>query len=303
MKSRLLSVLPSKAIDPKRTGLSKSTVLAASFCQRKAFYSENVRDANGARIQYPMPERVIFGVAVDTASLALMAWYREGWVPQHGSTERAALIERAITLGFEAAADRDCSETIDWGAFHNELALSTFELCRLLDTGAVPLVGASFQGLHGESLRYVDQRFGELIGTPDVITHDADGSVFVIDVKAAARAKSESDLMSAEMAYYTLLTRRVFSMPSNEYPRVGYLVWVRSKTSPRWSFIHAKTGPVHEVLAEEYIEATLRAVQSTEAVGFNTMMCKSCDWARPIEGVFEGCTVGRAVLSVVGGAE
>jgi hypothetical protein len=302
MSERLLSVLPSKAIDPKRTGLSKSTVLAASYCQRKAFYSETVRDANGARIQYAMPERVIFGVAVDTAALALMTWYREGWLPEQGTSERAALVERATTLGFEAAAERECSDTIDWGAFHNELALSTFELGRLLDTGAVPLVGASFQGLHGESLRYVDPVHGELIGTPDVITYDTDGSLFVIDVKAAARAKSESDLFSAEMAYYTMLVRKALAMPAMEYPRVGYLVWVRSKSAPRWSFIHGKTGPAHEVLAEEYVTTTLRAVRG-EAVGFSTQMCRTCDWARPVEGAFEGCAVGRAVLSVGGATE
>ena len=300
MKERLLSVLPSKAIDPKRTGLSKSTVLAGSYCQRKAFYSESVRDENGARVQYAMPERVIFGVAVDVAALALMAWYREGWVPEHGSAERAALIERATTLGFEAAAERDCKDTIDWGAFHNELALSTFELARLLDTGAVPLVGASFQGLNGESLRYVDPVYGELIGTPDVITYDTDGGLFVIDVKASARAKGVGDLISAEMAYYTLLVRKALAMPAGEYPRVGYLVWVRSKSTPRWSFIHGKTGPAHEVLAEEYVETTLRAINSTTAVAFSTTMCGSCDWVRPIEGVFEGCTVGRAVLSAGG---
>lgn len=303
MNDRLLTVLPSKEIDPRRTGLSKSTVLAASYCQRKAFYSENVRDESGARIQYAMPERVIFGVAVDTASLALMAWYREGWLGEHGTPERAALLERAIALGVEAGASRECSDAIDWGAFHNELALCTFELARLLDTGVVPLAGASFQGLHGESLRHNDVVYGEIIGTPDVITYDADGRLFIIDVKAAARAKSDADLHSAEMAYYTRLARQFFALAPNEWPRVGYLVWVRSKTTPRWSFIHGLTGPAHEVLAEEYIEATQQAIRGTRAVSFNTAMCSSCDWARPVEGVFEGCTVGRAVLMAKGGQE
>jgi len=303
MNEKLLSVLPSKAIDPKRTGLSKSTILAASYCQRKAFFSENVRDENGARIQYAMPERVIFGVAVDTSSLALMTWHREGWVPEQGTNERAVLVEHAIALGFEAAGARECSDVIDWGAFHKELALSTFELCRLLDSGVVPLVGSSFQGLHGESLRVDHPTYGELIGTPDVITYDSDGSVFIIDVKASARAKSEQDLYSAEMAYYAFLARGALSLPEGEWPRVGYLVWVRSKSAPRWSFIHGKTGPEHEVLAAQYIETTQQAVRGLKSVAFNTQMCPSCDWAKPVIGVFEGCAVGKAVLSLRGGAQ
>jgi hypothetical protein len=69
----------SKAIDPKRVGMSKS--MMTSPCERKAFFGETVRDAEGRRLSFPMPERVTFGTAVDEA-VAYIVWHdrqKEPW--------------------------------------------------------------------------------------------------------------------------------------------------------------------------------------------------------------------------------
>ncbi len=74
---------PDKAIDAKRSGVGKSLMRATAGwgCEREAFYAETVRDTAGARLRFPMPERVHFGTAVDVAVAELLAvardWYRD----------------------------------------------------------------------------------------------------------------------------------------------------------------------------------------------------------------------------------
>src|SRR5512139_1176161 len=66
----------SKAIDPARVGLSKS--LMTNPCERKGYFAETVRDENGRRLSWPLPERVTFGSAVDEA-VSYIVWHdREG---------------------------------------------------------------------------------------------------------------------------------------------------------------------------------------------------------------------------------
>ena len=293
MTDRHLSVLPSKAIDPKRTGISKSTVLAASFCGRKAYWMENVRTPDGARIQTLMPERVIFGTAVDVSALALMTWHRDALIDD---TNEENLLSVAIELGVDAAQERDCSEFIGWDDFRKELSLSVFTLNQLLKSGKLPLAGAEFQGLSGESLRFNDPEFGELVGTPDVLARSDDGRLFIVDVKASARPKTENDLRSAEMSFYVYLAMR--AMQLDEYPDVGYLVWVRGRKEPRWEMIAGPTGPQHEALGAAHIKSTRSAVRSLFSTTFNTMMCGSCDWRHAIPGLHEGCDVGQNVTAI-----
>jgi hypothetical protein len=290
---KFLSVLPSKAIDPKRTGISKSTVLAASYCGRKAYWMENVRTPDGARVQTAMPERVVFGTAVDVSALALMTWHRDRLIDD---SSEANLLDVATELGVSAAAERNCSEFIGWDDFRKELALSVFTLNQLLKQNRLPLEGAEFQGLSGESLRYTDPEFGELVGTPDVLARSDDGRLFIVDVKSSARAKTETDLRSAEMAFYVYLAMRAMSL--TEYPDVGYLVWVRGKREPRWEMVAGPTGAEHEALGRAYLESTRSAVRSLHTTTFNTGMCASCDWRHAIAGLHEGCDVGKSVLAI-----
>lgn len=290
---RHISVLPSKAIDPKRTGISKSTVLAASYCGRKAHWMETVRTPDGARIQNPMPERVLFGSAIDVMALALLTWHRDSMID---ASSESHLLDLAVELGVDAASEKLCSEQIDWEVFRRELALAAFTLNDRIKRGLFGLDGAEFQGLSGESIRFVDPEFGELVGTPDVIARTDDGRLFIIDVKAAARAKTENDLRSAEMAFYVYLAMRALEL--DRYPDVGYLVWVRGRKEPHWEFIAGATGPEHEALGHAYIDSTRSAVRSVQHTTFNTSMCGSCDWRKPVPGLFEGCDVGRAVDSL-----
>lgn len=293
MSARHLSVLPSKEINPARSGLSKSTVLAGSYCGRKAHYIETVRNADGSRVSNAMPERVVFGAAVDVASLALMAWHKERLMD-----DERHMLDLATELGMDAAREKQCSDFIDWEDFRKELALAVFMLQRWLVSSGMSTTlqqWASFQGLDGESLRYDDPEFGELVGTPDMLIKSEDGEITVVDVKAAARKKSVSDLHSAEMSFYVYLSRRALAL--DYYPGVAYLTWVRSR-SPEWQLVAGPSSEEHEVLARQYIRSTKSAIMNAEATTFNTGMCSSCDWRKPIAGLFDGCPVGRSVATI-----
>jgi hypothetical protein len=244
-----------------------------------------------------MPARVIFGAGVDVASLALMSWYKERIIDE---SSEAHLLDVAVGLGMDAAREKQCSEWIEWDDFRKELALSVFTLNVWLKSSGFRdrlVQWSSFQGLDGESLRYNDPEFGELVGTPDLLTRSDDGRLMIVDVKAAARRKSQSDLHSAEMAFYVYLAKRV--MGEDAYPDVAYLTWVRSR-SPEWQFVAGASSEEHDELARRYIASTKSAIANVEATTFNTNMCASCDWRTPIEGLHAGCPVGLSVSAIVG---
>jgi hypothetical protein len=101
-------VAVSKAIDPARVGLSKS--LMTSPCERKGFYSETVRDGNGRRPSFPMPERVTFGTAVDEAVSYILFHDRDGtpWTPEVAI--ETGLARARASLGWSLIADPDVFE-------------------------------------------------------------------------------------------------------------------------------------------------------------------------------------------------
>jgi hypothetical protein len=273
----------SKAIDPARVGLSKSTIVAASLCQRKAWYGERIRDAAGRRISVPMPERVLFGVALDNAVQHML------WNVREGLEFTYELLDEAVLEGLAAMDGRPGSEELDADAVREELE----EALGRLFTEAIPNLPPItkgvmlFQGMDGESLRFHD-----LIGTPDILCLAPHAAI--IDVKSSPRRKSERDLMSPEMAHYATMYLELFG----QLPVVGYLTWVRSYSTRGWQFISMRATPAHVTLAHEYRTAT-RAVVDTPKVatlGFNAQFCGSCEWkqARPELG-FMGCEVGQSV--------
>jgi hypothetical protein len=85
---------PDKAIPANRSGVGKSLMRATSGwgCEREAFYQETIRDHEGNRLRFPMPEKVHFGTAVDVAVAELLAvardWYRDMAVSQPGGRVR-----------------------------------------------------------------------------------------------------------------------------------------------------------------------------------------------------------------------
>jgi hypothetical protein len=86
-----------KAIDNGRVGLSKS--LMTTPCERKGFYGETVRDADGKRLRFAMPEKVHFGSAVDSAHLEIVYAASQGKEPD---------LDLAIEKGMERARQRVC---------------------------------------------------------------------------------------------------------------------------------------------------------------------------------------------------
>jgi hypothetical protein len=281
----------SKAIDPKRTGISKSLITSTALCNRKGWFAEKIRTADGARLPLIAPERVAFGAALDEAILEIVVAIRE---------DAPWSIQTAHHLGVQAAMTRPHRDDIDWDKFKADLwvALELFVSDVLLEgMGESPLIdfhGALVQGINGDSIRVQTEAFGDVIGTPDFIisgTTRANGRDLVLDLKSGARAKSEKDLRSAEMAFYAYLYAQKWG---GDLPDVGYLTYVRTK-APRFQIITGAATADHLRIAEAYIATTKSVVarETPDEVGFTTSFCGSCEWnkANPAVG-FAGCSIG-----------
>jgi hypothetical protein len=281
----------SKAIDPKRTGISKSLITSTALCNRKGWFAEKIRTADGARLPLIAPERVAFGAALDEAILEIVVAIRE---------DAPWSIQTAHHLGVQAGMTRPHRDDIDWDKFKADLwvALELFVSDVLLEgMGESPLIdfhGALVQGINGDSIRVQTEAFGDVIGTPDFIisgTTRANGRDLVLDLKSGARAKSEKDLRSAEMAFYAYLYAQKWG---GDLPDVGYLTFIRTKT-PRFQIITGAATADHLRIAEAYIATTKSVVarETPDEVGFTTSFCGSCEWnkANPAVG-FAGCSIG-----------
>jgi len=279
---------PSKAIDPGRVGLSKSTIVAAEWCGRKAVFIETVRDRAGNRVQSAMPERVIFGVAVDEATQLLLTWHASAGL-------RVEEIDVAIEHGVAAARVRECSEVIDWNAFEKEVAVSVGQFAVwLVMKNDMPIAkGLWTQGHDGESLKAKFPHAGQVIGTPDAIVAPLTDEAIIVDVKTGQRFKTDRDLESAEMRFYVALYRKAF--PKAPLPRVAYLSYSRAKAD--WNLVIRQTTDLDVELGI----ATARTVAASikrkpDDAPFNTAMCGGCQFAEPIEAAgFAGCSIGAAV--------
>jgi hypothetical protein len=276
----------SKAIDPKRVGISKSLVTSTALCGRKGWFSEKIRLEDGSRLPFIAPERVAFGSALDESILIIAEALRanQSWNEKD-----------VVDQGLFAARSRQTEEGIDWEIFHAQLeaAVKIF-VYDVIEPELVTFRDVYLQGLDGESLKVEG-----LIGTPDFIFRKWNGEVgatMVLDLKASARSKSAKDLRSAEMAFYSYLWSRY---SAGELPGIGYLTYVRTKR-PTYQLITGKATGEHLLLAEQYLAATRSVVgrDSVEEVAFTTSFCGSCEWRKPNPLVgFDGCSVGRLVAS------
>ena len=288
----------SKAIDPKRVGISKSLITSTALCNRKGFYSERIRLEDGSRIPLVPNERMLFGSALDEAILHIALKIRgsEVWS-----------IDGAWRAGMDAMHERaHVSTELDFGTFGNQLetALVLFARDVLLEDGIgdrprIDFRGALLQGINGESIRVEHPEFGTIIGTPDFIisgmTRDS-GRDLVLDLKASSRMKSERDLRSAELAFYAYLYAQKWG---GDLPEIGYLTYARTK-EPRFQLLVGEATADHLRIAEEYLKTTKSVVEraSDAEVGFTTSMCGSCEWRRAIPAVgFDGCSIGRLVAA------
>ena len=181
----------SKAIDPKRVGISKSLITSTALCNRKGWFSENIRTDDGGRIPIVANERMSFGSALDEAILYIAQAVRSG---------EAYNLPMARHLGLQAAMEREHDPAIDWGlmSMEIEVALQLFEVDILRNDGLgdpprVNFAGALLQGINGDSIRVEHPEFGTLIGTPDFIISGKtrpEGRDLVLDLKTSARLKS-----------------------------------------------------------------------------------------------------------------
>lgn len=281
----------SKAIDPKRTGISKSLITSTALCGRKGWFSEHVRLPDGSRVPWIIPERVAFGAALDEAVLSIAFAEREGssWNPYE-----------VLADGMGAVRGKKTEPGIDWIKFEDDLKVAidlfVFDVLRLA-TSDDPLVnfkGAYLQGLDGESLRV-----GDLIGTPDFILSGntrPNKRTLILDLKASSRSKSEKDLRSAELSYYAWLWA---AHTQGDLPDVGYLTYVR-KTKPAYQLLTGSVTSAQLLLAEEYVKTTrsIMGARAQEDVAFSTNFCGSCEWRKPNpDAGFDGCSVGSLVAA------
>jgi len=271
---------PSHEIDNARVGLSKS--LMTTPCHRKGFYSETVRDARGARLRFPMPEKVTFGSAIDEAH-AYIVW--------HIREDRPWTAWEAVEAGLARAA-RDAGSWAlveDRDTFRRQVdnAITLFlsqpdGLARL----EPEIAGIRAQGNEGESLRADD-----VIGTPDYLL--ADGSV--LDVKTSHAKYGEWKFTrSPEMPVYAYLaTAEAGVLP----PRLIYQVYVRVQ-KPYWQWIEVEATPAHVLLGKVHAahwRAAL-AAGNPDVFAFDTTYCADCPFAQPIAEVgFAGCEVGLLI--------
>lgn len=268
-----------KAIDPGRIGLSKS--LMTTPCARKAFYGETVRDAQGRRLSFPMPERPIFGRAVDVAVdyIVFNEAHGQEWSP-----------ETAVALGLDAAADMlGWDDLADPETFaiqvRNAVSLYLSQpdgLARLRPD----LPGIRRQGDDGRSLRA-----GDVIGTPDFLL--ADGSV--LDVKTSGARYSEAKFWrSPEMPVYAFLAASEAGVIP---PRLIYQVYVRNQ-KPYWQWVEVagsadliELGKLH---AAHWRSALL--IGNVELFAFDTTYCAECPWRAAMPEVgHDGCRIGQLV--------
>lgn len=288
-----MSAPPNKAIDPARVGLSKS--LMTGVCDRKSYYGETVRDANGRRLPFVASESMLFGKAIDVA---------HGYIVWHIREGREYQLSDAMLDGLEAArADADGWAALpSAAAFIDEVRVAIHKfhnqengLDRLM-----PLIpGIAIQGNDGETLRA-----GDVIGTPDYML--ADGSP--LDVKTSKYGTGqwsydESAFTSkAEMPIYALLSASINgAIP----PRLIYQTYVRSRGG-YWMWAEVEGTAAHVELGRLHAAHWRAAIKANDPdlLSFNTKWCGDCQFARPMPDIgFEGCAVGGQVRTFSDGLE
>ncbi len=289
-----------KTIDPARTGISKSTLMTP--CARKAFYTETVRDAQGRRLRFPMPEKVVFGTAIDYGHARLV------WARLHDEpVDLGAVIDSAVTL----ALTQDCSESIEDAVFRLQVTTALRKLTGELPNRTrvvrgqfvpdeepdgfggtpierIPLDGLTVQGDNGRSLRWED-----VVGTPD---YDGPG---VIDVKTSARAYGASRFWTKpEMPVYALLHT---AEHGGELPAfLAYHVYVRA-AKPYWQWLSVPC-PADYVALGQMHAAHWRAameVHEPDLFAVDLAYCGECPYREALpEYGHGGCAIGQAVVAL-----
>jgi len=279
-----IAMPPTKAIDPERIGLSKS--LMSSPCERRGWFSQHVRDNDGRRLRFPMPERVTFGKAVDVAH-GYIVWHERNGLPW---TIGEAVADGVKEARQDAASWAEITDIETFVAQVHTAMRKFMEQPDGLERLRPFIPGIRIQGNDGETLRS-----GDIIGTPDYLLPD--GSV--LDVKTASRKYSEDKFWkSPEMGIYALLATALAegALP----PKLIYQVYVRV-AQPYWMWIETEgTGDLVAIgsdTADHWREVV--AFDDPIKAAPNTMFCGDCPYAQPIPDIgFDGCSVGRRMPQV-----
>jgi len=270
----------SKAIDPGRVGLSKS--LMTSPCERKGFYSETVRDADGRRLQFPMPERVTFGTAVDEAV---------GYIAFNDTRGFKWSAAAAVALGLTAAREAKGWPLVQDPETFELQVKHAIDLYLVSDDGLQRLrrhYPVRVQGDDGRSLKA-----GDVIGTPDFLTPNGP-----VDVKTWSRNDGIKKFWtSPEMGIYGFL----WTAQDGSYPeRLAYQAYVRV-AKPYWIWLEV-TDPDEIARLVDFGRATadhwraLLEAGHAELAAADTRFCGDCPFRDPLPEVgHDGCAVGRLV--------
>jgi hypothetical protein len=231
------------------------------------------------------------------------------------------LIMEAVEEGLGSISTKPGAEDLDPETFRTELenALSSFAVIVLPKV----LEGATrvyLQGWNGQS--WSDGHGG--IGTPDITVFYGTDSATIWDVKSSTRRKPYEALYGPEMSHYAAMYDDIDRgrddhdderLPRNL--RLGYLTWVRLK-SPVWQVISTSADLQHHAYAQIQRDHTAAVISHRvpDALGYNTSLCGTCEYAQPIEGAlrptrtlgdgqeaFRGCIVGIIQASVAAKAE
>lgn len=282
----------SKAIDPKRVGMSKS--LMTSPCERKGFFGETVRDADGRRLSFPMPEKVIFGKAIDEAVTWLI--WKDQRDPEYDidALPLEAVVNDARIIAMQAASSESGWPLLDDTVTFEIQVRNAIEFYLTQPDGLArirPLYGENLrlQGNNGESLRIAD-----VIGTPDYLTDHRVG-----DLKTWGKNDGLSKFWtSPEMGIYAYL----FASEHGVVPEtVFYQAYIRLKTKPYWAWIEVPGSTELVVYGMETAAhwRGLLALGRAELFPVNTFFCGDCPFRDEMPEVGHmGCAVGQVASSV-----
>jgi hypothetical protein len=264
-----------KAIDPARVGLSKS--LMVTPCERKGFYGETVRDADGKRLRFAMPEKVHFGSAVDSAHLEIVYAASQGKEPD---------LDLAIEKGMERAR-RGVVRADRLDGVRGPAAQRHDPVHPLGErSGAHTARGHPLPRRERRSSLHAD----DVIGTPDYLL----GNGSVLDVKTTARKYSPSKFwQSAEMPIYAYLAAAENGVLP---PKLIYQVYVRN-VKPYWDWLE-QPGLAGLIALGKAHAAHWRALlaQPVELASFDTTWCGDCGFRDAIPEVgHNGCAVGQSI--------
>ncbi len=305
------------------------------ICERATMYRELVRDpATGYRLDFGMPERVIFGIALDAALREVME--EQLRAPLHAGTigvdqpAQLRLVAAAVAATARGAARARGNGTDepwtdeDWSTLRTRLATAVDKFLGLWPNrvdgkagheddpwghtadepdgtpAGPPVTWLPLDGLDMQvKLTAPDVVGGRGVsGKPDFVWR-RDGVIEGwADLKAGKRGKAfpAAWTESEAVTYDYLVTNENGGQPPLWHAYIEYVRLVK----PYWQVkVDDVRAPATLDLARAYFARWGRALDSgdVEEVSFTPNGCASCSWRDPIpDAGHEGCAIGQSVI-------